>query len=519
MSDFVAQIEHHLRRVQSIEATEAVEADRPPDLSHHEATLVSLFEREAAPAARFSEWGTHVLSHFVDEMHWELLAGFAARLSWQSRRDHIDAAIAIAVDIDDPSFSSIEWPRRVRLEELARRVTRDVQATSGKYPWQIVSRYCEHLGLVGVRLGGPLVSLSGKTFLSLRGIDRVRWLIALEGVRGGGLGDAWCVGTAYVSLILQRAGYTFTIDNDEERTLLGWSGIARWSALGVLHEGEYGEHRIGYELTALGNDLFAAVNSDVLASFRSAALAQMEDDRSEVILSVGDVDRENQSTAAAMRQMRLVAHEVRNALLPIRHALDKVWMAVAQADLEESLAMPREQIEGGITRLYRFVETSVRMSSPIDDAITSFAVLDVIEEARRALSPEFRGSIRVETVPGAAGPKTRGHRGRAVLAIVNILRNAMQSGGPDVQISIVVDARDPDAIHLTVEDDGPGVPEPLRERIFDHGVSGRPDGAGHGLALVREVVERDFGGKVTCEGSVDGGARFHIELPAIQEGQ
>lgn len=70
---------------------------------------------------------------------------------------------------------------------------------------------------------------------------------------------------------------------------------------------------------------------------------------------------------------------------------------------------------------------------------------------------------------------------------------------------------------MIIEDNGPGIDEQVRYRIFENGVSTRTDGTGHGLALVREVVEQDMGGAVSYEPRTEGGARFRLELPSKQE--
>ena len=71
---------------------------------------------------------------------------------------------------------------------------------------------------------------------------------------------------------------------------------------------------------------------------------------------------------------------------------------------------------------------------------------------------------------------------------------------------------------LAVEDDGPGVPEELRERIFERFVRGdgeRGGSSGLGLSIVRAVAE-SHGGRVDLE-DADPGARFVVHLPAEAE--
>jgi len=68
---------------------------------------------------------------------------------------------------------------------------------------------------------------------------------------------------------------------------------------------------------------------------------------------------------------------------------------------------------------------------------------------------------------------------------------------------------------VTVEDNGPGVPEDLRSHLFDPFVSTKPHGSGLGLALVAKIVA-DHGGVIEFDSGPRGTA-FRIMLPIIQE--
>lgn len=109
----------------------------------------------------------------------------------------------------------------------------------------------------------------------------------------------------------------------------------------------------------------------------------------------------------------------------------------------------------------------------------------------------------------------------AVAVVGNLIDNAMDaaSAGDDprwVSVTLVPGGppgAEQDALSLTVSDSGPGVPLELRERIFEHGFSTKPAGAGGrgvGLALVRSLVER-VGGVVTLDAGRP--ATFRIVLP------
>lgn len=102
--------------------------------------------------------------------------------------------------------------------------------------------------------------------------------------------------------------------------------------------------------------------------------------------------------------------------------------------------------------------------------------------------------------------------------IGNLIDNAQQHAGGVVQVLL---QRDVGAVRILVDDAGPGIDEGIRERLFEpftRGEShGHTDGAGLGLAIVREQAVI-LGGDVTVEASPAGGARFVATLPISEEG-
>jgi signal transduction histidine kinase len=96
----------------------------------------------------------------------------------------------------------------------------------------------------------------------------------------------------------------------------------------------------------------------------------------------------------------------------------------------------------------------------------------------------------------------------------NLIENAAKYGGGSVFVTIDPTG-DPDWCEVWVEDDGPGIPQAARSRIFDRGArldTGKP-GTGLGLAIVRDVVEI-YGGSVRLEASEDlGGLLVKLRLP------
>ncbi|MGY5875425.1 MAG: ATP-binding protein [Candidatus Thorarchaeota archaeon] len=97
------------------------------------------------------------------------------------------------------------------------------------------------------------------------------------------------------------------------------------------------------------------------------------------------------------------------------------------------------------------------------------------------------------------------------MALANVLRNAADHTGPHPVVDIVVSEND-DCVVISLTDNGPGIPQELRETIFKRGVS--PLDHGMGLYLTRQIV-------LACQGTISlvdskSGTSFRIELPILQ---
>lgn len=218
-----------------------------------------------------------------------------------------------------------------------------------------------------------------------------------------------------------------------------------------------------------------------------------------------------------------LSHELRTPLTNIvSYAEIVAQMTVQTPDAHEFLQI----LQSESRRLHRLVDNVLEYADiqtgkiewnneelALDDLVRScFAVF-----AERATENE----IRIECV-GASEQTVCVDRHHYLQVLGNVLDNAMKftPEGGLVRIEIVdVDG----AVEVRVHDDGDGVPERERERVFDRftqlrePVSGRPIGTGMGLAVCRVVVEH-YGGRVWCEQSPLGGACFVIQTPALVAG-
>jgi signal transduction histidine kinase len=109
-------------------------------------------------------------------------------------------------------------------------------------------------------------------------------------------------------------------------------------------------------------------------------------------------------------------------------------------------------------------------------------------------------------------------------AFSNIVSNAIKHSSGPVQIEIALRSAERDGkqfVQVSLDDNGPGIPNELKDRVFERSIRGatKVTGQGLGLYLVRRLVE-DQGGKVWVEDRVPGdraqGARFVVQLPAVE---
>jgi two-component system sensor histidine kinase PilS (NtrC family) len=148
-----------------------------------------------------------------------------------------------------------------------------------------------------------------------------------------------------------------------------------------------------------------------------------------------------------------------------------------------------------------------RPGSPKIAAVDVSAVLDELA-LLAAGDPRFAGiEIRRAYPPGVSMPLDRQQLYQAMLNLVINGAEAMPDGG------VLTIGLGPGEREIFVEDSGPGIPENIRNRIFNPFFTTKDHGTGLGLATVHAIVEA-HGGSVSVAAGSRGGARFVIQLPA-----
>ena len=238
---------------------------------------------------------------------------------------------------------------------------------------------------------------------------------------------------------------------------------------------------------------------------------QARQDREERLLDQAQANKE---------LIRNLAHEIKNPLGGIRGAAQLLQMEIDSKELTEYTQVIIHEAD----RLQSLVD---RLLAPHrrPHVVGDVNIHEVCERVRSLILAEFPRGLKVVRDYDTSLPEFRGDREQLIQAVLNIAHNAAQALAEQVAIGtaeIVFRTRVARqvtfgkqryrlALELHVIDNGPGVPDAIKDRIFYPLVSGRDGGSGLGLTLAQTFVQQHHG-LIECD-SVPGRTDFKILIP------
>lgn len=212
--------------------------------------------------------------------------------------------------------------------------------------------------------------------------------------------------------------------------------------------------------------------------------------------------------AALGRMSAGLAHEIRNPIAAMRLKAENALAVADGSRSEAALTSILQQVDRLDVLLRDLLEmTQAREPRLAEVDLETFLMRTV--ETHRDLVAARNIALTAGTGP-ASSLLPQFDPLQMQRALDNLIINAIQNTPAGGKISVDAHRRG-DMLLLQVSDNGPGIPDELRERLFEPFVTGRADGTGLGLAIVREIA-RNHRGHVRLVRSV-GGAEFEIEVP------
>ncbi|MBW2522637.1 MAG: HAMP domain-containing protein [Deltaproteobacteria bacterium] len=214
-----------------------------------------------------------------------------------------------------------------------------------------------------------------------------------------------------------------------------------------------------------------------------------------------------------------ISHEVRNPLSSIGLNLELLEEEIAEAGSNPEAKQLLEAIQDEVERLSRVTEQYLAAARRPRLHLEPARIDELVEQCHGFVRPELERaglSSRVEVAPDL--PWVDADSGQLRQALLNLIRNAREAAGKGGEIVLGVSPADDGAVAVTVEDDGPGVPEEVRGTIFEPFTTTKERGTGLGLAVTQAVVEA-HGGTIECEPRSEGGTTFTIVLPPSRQSE
>ncbi len=323
-----------------------------------------------------------------------------------------------------------------------------------------------------------------------------------------------------VPLVSIYADGSVTAWNNSARRLFGTTQVARIDDLAGF--GDDFQMRIRH--IEAGERVLADFTADGMTQRVTIAASELTiGGRIERLISVMNIQSEldGMQLSAWQDLVRVLTHEIMNSITPVsslaKTAADLVEDArgrVTDEVVREELNDARDAVTTVARRsdgLMNFVSSYRKLTRPPEPVKERFRVRELFADVERIASQELPANITLSALIEPEELDLLADREMIEQVLINILQNAQhaladQESG-NIELASRLNARG--HVVIDVRDNGPGVPEDIRDRIFVPFYTTRREGSGVGLALSRQIMI-SHGGTISCSNREGGGASFSL---------
>ncbi len=212
--------------------------------------------------------------------------------------------------------------------------------------------------------------------------------------------------------------------------------------------------------------------------------------------------------AAVGMTANYLLHDLKTPLTVIKGCAELLTDTAQDADLAESIITQVGRLSDMARDVYDFSRGLREL------AREELAADDLLVEVKRTFETIARDRKIDLSVGSLPGGRLFVHKGKVVRALANIVQNALEALPKGGRVAVTAASCEDGGVRFDVADDGPGLPDDVRERLFEaFHTSGKEGGRGLGMAIVRDIV-RAHGGEIEVGPGDEGrGTRFVVRFP------
>ncbi|MCK9401486.1 MAG: ATP-binding protein [Bacteroidales bacterium] len=209
-----------------------------------------------------------------------------------------------------------------------------------------------------------------------------------------------------------------------------------------------------------------------------------------------------------------LAHEIRNPLTAIKML---IYAMMQEPGISKDKLHDLEIITHEIDRVEGFLQNFLKYARPAKPQMQMVSIVPVIKETLQLMQPRFRQSnIRLTENHEHENLRIKADPDMIKQIVMNLVLNAIESMGQDGELSFTtqVKADDPEnqLFQICISDTGSGIPDDIKDSLFDPFVKGKDQGVGLGLSISQRIAELHHGW-ISAANNSGKGATFTIHLP------